>query len=118
MTQSDQTTDKISDFLEIQSSYAPSFNSIDDGPILDTVLGKYPEFSNDKEDKVLRKVFLDMLADSNFISWLLDYYSMGIDNFMKIVFRNYGEIFNSAIFLKKVRKIVYEKNYKRAIDFK
>ena len=75
------------------------------------------QFSIGKEDKVLRKIFLDMLADSGFVSWLLDYYSMGIDTFVKVIFRNYGDIFNSAIFLKKVRKIVSEKKYKRSIDF-
>lgn len=115
--QSENISDQIYDFLEIQSAYAPSFNAIDDGPILKTVLGKYPEFSIGKEDKILRKIFLDMLADSGFVSWLLDYYSMGIDTFVKVIFRNYGDIFNSAIFLKKVRKIVSEKKYKRSIDF-
>jgi len=115
--QSENVSEQIYEFLENQSAYAPSFNFIDDAPILKTVLGKYPEFSVGKEDKVLRKIFLDMLADSNFTAWLLDYYSMGIDTFVKVIFRNYGDIFSSAIFLKKVRKIISEKKYKRSVDF-
>lgn len=114
--QAETTAEQITDFLEIQSSYAPSFNSLDDAPILNTVSEKYPDFVPGKDDKVLRKVFLDMLENSDFMAWLLEYYSMGIETFIEIVYRSYGEIFNSAIFLKKVRKIVSEKGYMRAKD--
>ena len=77
-------------------------NSIDDAEIIQYIIMSYPEFIQQTKDSQLKKIFLEMLDNKQFILKLLEQFDLTIYDFFKLIYKNYSSLFN-ALFIKKVK---------------
>lgn len=127
------TTKKVKVFEDIQNDDTPTasiedfnstvdtsffytndkhLNAIDDVEVINKIMEQYPEFNQKNKDTQLKKIFLQVLENDEFIEDLLDYYALTIFDFFKIIYKNYSSLFN-ALFIKKVKDGIKNKKYAR-----
>lgn len=87
-------------------------NAIDDAEVINGIVAQYPDFNQKNKDTQLKKIFLQVLENEEFIEDLLDYYSLTIFDFFKIIYKNYSSLFNT-LFIKKVKDKIKTKKYAR-----
>ena len=85
-------------------------NSLDDNEIINRITLRYPDFNQQNKDTQLKKIFLQLLDDEEFILNTLDYYNINIYDFFKIIYKNYSALFNT-LFIKKVREKIQNHTY-------
>lgn len=85
-------------------------NSLDDNEIINRITSRYPDFNQQNKDTQLKKIFLQLLDDEEFILNTLDYYNIDIYEFFKIIYKNYSALFNT-LFIKKVREKIQNHTY-------
>ena len=85
-------------------------NSLDDNEIISRITSRYPDFNQQNKDTQLKKIFLQLLDDEEFILDTLDYYNIDIYDFFKIIYKNYSTLFNT-LFIKKVREKIQNHAY-------
>ena len=85
-------------------------NSLDDNEIISRITSRYPDFNQQNKDTQLKKIFLQLLDDEEFILDTLDYYNIDIYDFFKIIYKNYSTLFNT-LFIKKVREKIQNHTY-------
>lgn len=88
-------------------------NSIDNIDIIAVLLEKYPNLNSQNTDSVLRKTIIQILDDDEFIKYILNYYNMSIYDFFKVLYKQFGAIFN-GIYLKKIKKTIENKEYAKS----
>lgn len=113
----DKPTASIEDFnntVETSFFYTNDkhLNAIDDIEIINRIMSKYPDFNQKNKDTQLKKIFLQVLEDETFILDLLEYFSLTIFDFFKIIYKNYSSLFNT-LFIKKVKDRIKNKKYAR-----
>ena len=87
-------------------------NAIDDAEVINRIVAHYPDFNQKNKDTQLKKIFLQVLENEEFIEDLLDYYTLTIFDFFKIIYKNYSSLFNT-LFIKKVKDRIKNKKYAR-----
>lgn len=115
--QDEQPTASIEDFNNtVDTSFFYTndkhLNAIDDIEVLNRISARYPEFNQKNKDSQLKKCFLQILDDDQFIADLLDYFNLTIFDFFKIIYKNYAALFNT-LFIKKVKDKIKSKKYAR-----
>lgn len=77
-------------------------DTFDDMQIYDTVRAQYPKIGPEyTDDKLKRKVVIDMLNNTAFIDEILEQYNMTILDFFKFLFRMCPSLFK-GFFIKKI----------------
>ena len=105
---------KIGSFFETQFSYLPIFTGLDDVAVIKLIAEKYGVLGDDSiDEKTARRELLSLFSNKKFMDEILDYFSLNIEEFLCIIFRNYAEAFSSVAFLKKLQKAILENNYPR-----
>lgn len=115
--QDDKPTASIEDFnstVETSFFYTNDkhLNAIDDAEVINRIVVRYPDFNQKNKDTQLKKIFLQVLDDEEFILDLLDYFALTIFDFFKIIYKNYSSLFNT-LFIKKVKDRIKNKKYAR-----
>lgn len=83
-------------------------NAIDDEEVIQKLVEKHPDFVQQSKDTLLRKTFLEILDDEELVADVLEYYSLTMHDFFKIVYKQYSSLFNT-LFIKKVREKIASK---------
>ena len=115
--QDDSPTASIEDFnCTVDTSFFYTndkhLNAIDDIEVINRIVARYPDFNQKSKDTLLKKIFLQVLDDEAFVLDILDYFSLTIFDFFKIIYKNYSSLFN-ALFIKKVKDRMKNKKYAR-----
>lgn len=85
-------------------------NAIDDADILKQMQLQYPEFKQTTKDSQLKKVFLEMLDNEDFIKQIMQQYDLDLHDLFKLVYKQYSSLFN-ALFIRKVKDKLQSHNY-------
>lgn len=92
------------------SSSDEEIKSLDDFEIISRFTIRYPEFNQSTKDLYLRKYLLVILNDRPFITSLLKYYGLNINDLIIILNKFYGSLFNAGC-IKKVRVVLELNDY-------
>lgn len=87
-------------------------NAIDDVEVINRIMSRYPDFNQKNKDTQLKKILLQILDDDLFVSDILEYFSLTIFEFFRIIYKNYSSLFNT-LFIKKVKDRIKNKKYAR-----
>lgn len=87
-------------------------NAIDDVEVINRIMSRYPDFNQKNKDTQLKKILLQVLDDDLFVSDILEYFSLTIFEFFRIIYKNYSSLFNT-LFIKKVKDKIKNKKYAR-----
>ena len=87
-----------------------AFERIDNNEIFQYISSQYENLNQSNEDAIIKKTIIVMLNNENFISNMLDYYGITIQDIFKILYGQYSGIFKGP-YLKKIRGIVESKHY-------
>ena len=87
-------------------------NAIDDVEVINRIMSRYPDFNQKNKDTQLKKILLQVLDDDLFMSDILEYFSLTIFEFFRIIYKNYSSLFNT-LFIKKVKDRIKNKKYAR-----
>ena len=87
-------------------------NAIDDVEVINRIMSRYPDFNQKNKDTQLKKILLQVLDDDLFVSDILEYFSLTIFEFFRIIYKNYSSLFNT-LFIKKVKDRIKNKKYAR-----
>lgn len=115
-----ENNEKTASIEEFNNSVDSSFfytsdkqlNALDDSEIIKYIIQTYPNFVQSSKDALLKKTFLAILDDEQFINSILNHYDLTIYDFFKIVYKNYSALFNT-LFIKKVKDKIKNKKYAR-----
>ena len=95
------------------------FNKLDDAEIFKTLCEKYPQLQSE-DDSEIKKEFIQLLNDEQFVEQVLSYYNITVYDFFKLIYSQYSSIFKGP-YLKKVKSELASKRYKmqsrRARDY-
>lgn len=83
---------------------------MDDEFILAKITEKYPDFSPNKKETILKQSFIIFLKDSRHVKYILDYFNISIYDLFTVVYRSYSFIFNTC-FTNKVHNLIKNKCY-------
>lgn len=78
-------------------------NAFDDIEIVSKIVERFPDFVQTNKDTQLKKIFLIILDNKDFVLDLLDYYQIQITDLIRIIYKQYPSLFN-PLFIKKVRE--------------
>lgn len=115
-----ENNEKTASIEEFNNSVDSSFfytsykqlNALDDSEIIKYIIQTYPNFVQSSKDALLKKTFLAILDDEQFINSILNHYDLTIYDFFKIVYKNYSSLFNT-LFIKKIKDKIKNKKYAR-----
>lgn len=85
-------------------------NAIDDADILKQMQLQYPEFKQTTKDSQLKKIFLEMLDNEDFIKQIMQQYDLDLHDLFKLVYKQYSSLFN-ALFIRKVKDKLQSHSY-------
>lgn len=85
-------------------------NAIDDADILKQMQLQYPEFKQTTKDSQLKKIFLEMLDNEDFITQIMQQYDLDLHDLFKLVYKQYSSLFN-ALFIRKVKDKLQSHSY-------
>lgn len=92
------------------------YKYIDDDDIMYAVEKQYKEFNSKTTDSVLRKTFIEMLNNENFINFILKKYSINLQDLICIIYRNYSSMFSRPSFVKNIVAAISDKSYVNSIS--
>ena len=85
---------------------------LDDKIILAKITEKYPEFRLDTPEKILKNVIFAIFNDSKFISEIVEYFDMTLNELFIVIYRHYSYMFNTCL-IKKIKESIKRKPYVR-----
>lgn len=85
---------------------------LDDKTIISEICSKYTDFKVSAEVKELKKLFLEILDDYLFIYSILDSRNITFEDFLSTIIRHYDKMFNSIVYLRKIRDKATKYGYK------
>ena len=92
-------------------TFDKSLEIINDKELNQYLIKTYPTFVNCKTKLELKKIFLQMLDDSDFIHNFLNDFEMTFIEMFGFFYRNYPDLFDSKIYLKKMYNVMQGKDY-------
>ncbi len=85
---------------------------MDDDFVLSKITEKYPDFTYDKKDSVIKQILLVFLQDNKHMNEVLEFFDMTIYDLFKIIIRKYPYVF-SGVYNNKIHKILSRRKYTR-----
>jgi len=74
------------------------------------ILINYPHFSHDESEIVVKRCFIDILRDEAYMSDLLLRFDITIEEFISLIYKEYGYIF-SPYYINKVKAALRNTDY-------
>ncbi len=107
-----ETTEMLESNVEMSFFYTSDkiINALDNIDILKQFRTKYPELRPKNTDFIIKKTIVQILNDEKFVERALKYYNITIQDFFKILYKEYSSVFN-GIYMKKLKKVVNDKSY-------
>lgn len=93
------------------------FEQSDNVEILSYIIKRYPNFSTENTDSVIKKTLLEMMSNESFVRKLLRRYDITIYDLFKIFYKNYSSLFKGQ-FLKKLKNELEAKAYAKIKSWK
>lgn len=106
---SDFTSTDFNGFFYTTDSH---IRSMDDGLILAKIIERYPDFSPDRGENMIKQVFLVIANDTKFINSLTKMFDITPIELFQIIFKKYSYIFNKC-YTTKLQKVTGRKSYVR-----
>lgn len=109
-------TDKSVSSFETSVDFSFFYNNdkqikqIDDNEIISKIIKKFPEFNQQQKDIILKKIFIQIINNKEFMNDLFKYYDITIYDFIKIIYKQYSSIF-AGQFIVKVRNVLAKHKY-------
>lgn len=86
------------------------FEQMDVLEILAHITKKYPNFSTENKDSVIKKALIEIINDDEFIKNILKQYDISLFDLFKMFYRNYSSLFKGQ-YLKKLKLKLETKSY-------
>ena len=83
---------------------------IDDNAILCKILEKYPDFSSQTKDNLLKQLFVVMINDKPFITTILKEFDINIFDLFLLINRRFSFI-NGVYYIEYLQKLFKNKDY-------
>ena len=102
----------------VESSFESSFfytndkliNRLDNNEIFLAIQSKYDKINDKNEDSAIKKQFVEMLNDVDFIESILSFFNITIYDLFKVLYNKFGSLFKGQ-YLKKVKSAIDGKRY-------
>ena len=85
---------------------------MDDAFIVSKIVEKYPDFTTNGNENLLKQTFMVIARDSRFVNQLLKDYDLTVSELFSVIYRNYSFIFNPC-YISKIQKLVTRRSYAR-----
>lgn len=82
-----------------------AIRKMDDAVVLAKLSEKYPDFSYNTRENLLKRVIMAMMNDTRHVAYVLESCSIDIYELTMIIYRNYSYIFNKC-FISKMRDMM------------
>lgn len=100
------TTAPISFFYTNEKYFA----QLDDMQIAQTIAAKYPNFLMTADDVALKNAIIDLLTDKAFVTGLVEFYNMSLQDFLLFIFKHNSAVFKGP-YLSKIQKTLASVGY-------
>ena len=87
------------------------YKYIDDDDIIKDIEDRYEAFNKTTTDSVLRKTFIELLNNEDFVSKILEKYAISIRELICIVYRKYSSMFSRPSYAKNIITAITDKSY-------
>ena len=78
---------------------------LDNEVIYNRIIKKYPKFIISSKESVIKKTFIEIINDIEFIKSILKEFDISFNQFFEIIYLEYGFIFNNY-FINKIRLLL------------
>ena len=84
--------------------------NIDAQTIYKDIIAKYPIFIHSSPSIVVKRLFMTLIRDREFMIELFDKFELNIEKFISMIYKEYGYIF-TPYYVNKIKIAIEEMNY-------
>lgn len=100
----------VDDYSSSFYSQEKQLKKLDDDYIMSKIIEKYPDFTENRKEQMLKQVLVVFVNDNKHVNEILDYFDIDIFELFKVIYRKYSFIF-STCYTNKIHDIIKYKKY-------